>query len=252
MKFHEVIVESSGYSLAGSYTPDLVASKTWLAVELQKIMRQQGIDQFPVAYILGSWYGNLSAILRKQGIDIDTIIDVEKNKKWLRQGQQIHRAWGINGVEYMNADANRIDYQQLQSPGLVINTSTTDIPDQGWFDAIPAGTVVVLQGRDRVADGAEHSYRTPKDLLELYPLETVWYQGRKSLTDPETQYHRSMVIGVKGAETLRELSFLGSPCTKDCSGHRAGYAWSQQRGGRQPASWSDSFNRGAALFAAGK
>ena len=52
-------------------------------------------------------------------------------------------------------------------------------------------------------------------------------------------------------EQLRELSFLGSQCTKDCSGHRAGYAWSQKRSGRQPASWRDSFNRGAAIKAAG-
>ena len=51
---------------------------------------------------------------------------------------------------------------------------------------------------------------------------------------------------------LDELSFLGSPCTKDCSGHRAGYAWSQTRGGRVPNSWSQSFNNGAALQRAGK
>jgi hypothetical protein len=48
-------------------------------------------------------------------------------------------------------------------------------------------------------------------------------------------------------EQLRELYFLGSQCTKDCSGHRAGYAWSNQRGGRVPNSWSTSFNKGAWL-----
>lgn len=51
---------------------------------------------------------------------------------------------------------------------------------------------------------------------------------------------------------LRELSFLGSPCTKDCSGHRAGYAWSLARGGRSAASWSNSFNKGAELAATGR
>lgn len=52
---------------------------------------------------------------------------------------------------------------------------------------------------------------------------------------------------------LDELSFLGSPCTKDCSGHRAGYAWSQARAGAKvPNSWSPSFNNGAALQRAGK
>jgi pyrimidine deaminase RibD-like protein len=55
-----------------------------------------------------------------------------------------------------------------------------------------------------------------------------------------------------GAEQLDELNFLGSPCTKDCSGHRAGYEWSFRKGGRVPSSWSQSFNNGAALQRAGK
>jgi hypothetical protein len=54
-------------------------------------------------------------------------------------------------------------------------------------------------------------------------------------------------------ENLNELSFLGSPCTRDCSGHRAGYAWSQSKGGVPGTSpFSPSFNNGANLFVAGK
>jgi hypothetical protein len=54
-------------------------------------------------------------------------------------------------------------------------------------------------------------------------------------------------------EHLEELSFLGSECTKDCSGHRAGYAWSKARGGVDGNSpYSPSFNKGAALAKAGK
>jgi hypothetical protein len=52
-------------------------------------------------------------------------------------------------------------------------------------------------------------------------------------------------------EQLDELSFLGSECTKDCSGHRAGYKWYKQKR-QDPQSWSASFNKGAALARAGK
>jgi hypothetical protein len=48
-------------------------------------------------------------------------------------------------------------------------------------------------------------------------------------------------------DQLTELSFLGSQCTKDCSGHRAGYEWSQRKGGTDAASQSPSFNKGAWL-----
>ena len=54
-------------------------------------------------------------------------------------------------------------------------------------------------------------------------------------------------------EHLEELSFLGSQCTKDCSGHRAGYEWSKSKGGVAGNSpFSPSFNNGANLFVAGK
>ena len=51
-------------------------------------------------------------------------------------------------------------------------------------------------------------------------------------------------------EHLDELTFKGSQCTQDCSGHRAGYEW-HKRTGRTPNSWSPSFNKGAGLSAQG-
>ena len=54
-------------------------------------------------------------------------------------------------------------------------------------------------------------------------------------------------------KALDELSFLGSTCTRDCSGHRAGYAWSKARAGAKvPMSRSTSFDKGAALQRAGR
>jgi hypothetical protein len=53
-------------------------------------------------------------------------------------------------------------------------------------------------------------------------------------------------------EQLDELQFKGSECTKDCSGHAAGYNWSQRKGLRHGNSpYSPSFNKGAALAVAG-
>jgi len=51
-------------------------------------------------------------------------------------------------------------------------------------------------------------------------------------------------------EFMAELSFMGSQCTKDCSGHKAGYKWSLDRGGvENPASYSQSFINGSNIGA---
>ena len=65
-------------------------------------------------------------------------------------------------------------------------------------------------------------------------------------------YELSRIKPGVAEEQLDELSFLGSECTKDCSGHRAGYDWSKRKGLRQANSWSPSFNKGAGLAVAGK
>jgi hypothetical protein len=71
------------------------------------------------------------------------------------------------------------------------------------------------------------------------PERTTAVQGNKLKSNNEQQ--------------LDELQFLGSECTKDCSGHRAGYNWSRAQGGVDGMSpWSPSFNKGAALAKAGK
>jgi GNAT superfamily N-acetyltransferase len=49
-------------------------------------------------------------------------------------------------------------------------------------------------------------------------------------------------------EIINELTFFGSQCTKDCSGHRSGYLWSRRKNAQQvPQSHSPSFNKGAAI-----
>jgi len=53
-------------------------------------------------------------------------------------------------------------------------------------------------------------------------------------------------------EQLDELAFMGSQCTKDCSGHQAGYAWAKRNGARPANTASPSFNNGVAIAQSGR
>ena len=182
--------ESSGYSLAGSFTRDLTASKVWLLTELERIQKD-----FSSIYILGSWYGNLALYMKLQPrIQADRIINVEKNVEMLDASQSILDQVGADNVKYMLADANQLDYRQLGARGCVINTSLTDMTGRAWFLNIPDGTLVVMQGRDH---DPNRSFESTQDIVDRFPLSEVLYHGRMQLRDPETEYTRYMVIGRK-------------------------------------------------------
>ena len=74
-------------------------------------------------------------------------------------------------------------------------------------------------------------------------------QGRSkaSVAAAEGAGHSFYKYLMRIAEIITELTFMGSQCTKDCSGHRAGYEWSLKRGGKNAMSHSNSFNNGAAI-----
>jgi hypothetical protein len=185
-----LVNESSGYSLEGSFTHDLIASKVWLLHELARIAPQVG-----TVYVLGSWYGNLGVLLALDPvIEYKKLINVETDKKFLRASKRIHNHLGMNNTKYMLADANDLDYRQLGRDGVVINTSLTDMQGQAWFDNIPAGTLVAMQSRDHDPGNAAHN---TQDITDRFPLSEVIYDGKLQLADPETAYTRYMVIGIK-------------------------------------------------------
>ena len=182
--------ESSGYSLKGSFTHDLIKSKVWLLTELARIAPTVG-----TVYVLGSWYGNLGVLLALDPvIKYKQLINVETDKKFLQASERIQDRLGMGNTEYMLKDANDLDYRQLGDDGVVINTSLTDMQGQAWFDRIPAGTLVVLQSRDNDPGNEAHS---TQDIIDRFPLSEIIYDGELKLQDPETQYTRYMVIGIR-------------------------------------------------------
>lgn len=182
--------ESSGYSLQGSFTHDLIKSKVWLLTELARIAPKVG-----TIYVLGSWYGNLGVLLALDPmIKYKRLINVETDQKFLQASERIHNQLGMGNTEYMLKDANKLDYRQLGSDGVVVNTSLTDMQGQDWFNHIPKGTLVVMQSRDHDPGNAAHS---TQDIIDRYPLSEIIYDGELKLQDPETPYTRYMVIGIK-------------------------------------------------------
>lgn len=176
------LLEFTPLTLSGSFHRGLIFNKLWMIQELKRIK-----DHYATIYILGSWYGNMSILLAKSDIEFDHIINVDQDARVVRQGQHIAKHMNIaDRIQPRIADANDLNYDQLDHDGLVINSSCHDMDNDGWFDHIPSGAMIALQTRDDV-DGD----------LRLYPLQKTLYQGTCQLRDPETEYVSIMKIGVK-------------------------------------------------------
>ena len=137
------------------------------------------------------------------------------------------------------------------------------------FGEIPEGSIILTTCSPCTEPMSDRVGESCKDLISSTSVHKVYagYRDPSQQTDSgDKTYHLEITRNPKiqelcgmfastwlDNEQLDELSFLGSPCTKDCSGHRAGYAWSRQRGGRQGNSpFSPSFNNGAQLYIDGK
>lgn len=186
------LAEVNANTLRGSDGPGLPEIRAWALGVLKDIK-----DTFTTIYILGSWYGNLSRMVASDpDIGYDRIINVDQDRKVLQIGAEITEKLGYGFIESMCKDANRLNYSMLDSDGLVINQCCTDIRGDGWFKNIPAGSMVLLTGRNNIPD-AVNQFKGTGHLAEAYPLSSILYAGKKRFSDPETDYEGYLLIGVK-------------------------------------------------------
>jgi pyrimidine deaminase RibD-like protein len=157
----------------------------------------------------------------------------------------------VTGINYPGRDGQRVHAERA---------AIENYTDR--FGSVPPNSIVITTLSPCNEPMAERAGESCQDLLDQHGIDTV-YCG---YVDPTQQPHQVDLTANKKIQQLckafadtflkdklDELSFLGSPCTKDCSGHRAGYEWSKARGGVDANSpFSPSFNNGAALAKAGK
>jgi pyrimidine deaminase RibD-like protein len=131
------------------------------------------------------------------------------------------------------------------------------------FGNIPEGSIILTTCSPCSEPMPERVGESCTDLISSSPVHKVYagYRDPSQETRSGKTYHLQITKNKKiqalcqafadtwlDDEQLDELQFMGSTCTKDCSGHRAGYAWSQARGGQNANSpFSPSFNKGSVI-----
>ena len=186
------LFENSPDTPSGSRTADLNLGKLWLLTELKRL----GMTNFDTVYVLGSWYGSMAPYLLYKHIMFDTayLIDIDpKNTEWV---QRMTKKLNINdSIIAVTQDCNQTDFKGDRI--LVVNTSCNDIENAGWFEHIPQGAVVALEGRDGQPDNATNTTQDLDSFHAEYALEETYVVDKIRLKGYDDTYNRFLKIGVK-------------------------------------------------------
>ena len=199
----EEVTEASPNTLEGSFTPDLVESKTWLAEMLAKGLKGKNAGTI---YVLGSWYGNMGIFLQQAGVKFDKLVLIEPNEKWLMHSKELLDTLNDEGkLVLIHQKAEDAVYEK---PGVVINTSCNETGPV-FLTKLPDNMLCLLQARNN-NENTLFPTEQMEDFIDYFPLEKVYYTGEKQLEDPEINYTRFMKIGRTGKKLDEELHTGGS------------------------------------------
>ena len=193
----EEVTEASPDTLEGSFTPDLVESKTWLAEMLAKGLKGKNAGTI---YVLGSWYGNMGIFLQQAGVQFDKLVLVEPDEEALLRSKDLLQQIGDEGkLILIHQKAEDAVYEK---PGVVINTSCNETGPV-FLTKLPDNMLCLLQARNN-NENTLFPTEDEEDFIDYFPLEKVYYTGKKSLEDPEINYVRYMKIGRTGKNNVNE------------------------------------------------
>ena len=175
-----------------AFSSGQIGSKIWLCEELEKLEWSSNLT-----YIYAGWYGITSFLLLSRGkFQVDKIrsLDIDPSCQPVADMINEHWVWQDWKFKAFTQDCNNY---QGQFGDLIINTSTEHFENKEWFDRIPKGTRVVLQGNNMPHDDHVIHSETLDDFVTQYSLSNIVYKGSMDFTYPDWCFTRYMIIGTK-------------------------------------------------------
>lgn len=175
-----------------AFSSGQVGSKIWLCEELENLDWTSNLT-----YIYGGWYGVTAFLLLSRGkFKVDHIQSFDLDPACEPIADMINENWVWQDWKFKAFTLDCNSYVR-GSPDLVINTSTEHFDSMEWFNRIPKGTRVVLQGNNMPHEDHHVHSADLKAFVNSYPITTINYAGQKDFEYPTWKFSRFMIIGVK-------------------------------------------------------
>ena len=181
-----------------AFSSSQLGSKIWLADRLEQCLDK--IDP-PVAgykiWIYGGWYGITNLVLRiRERVPIEFVRSIDRDPDCEYIADRINKLWEWQGWQFkaQTGDVNTVAFPR-DNPHIIINTSVEHMGTGPWWDTIPEGTIVVLQGSDLPHDDHVAVVRDLEQFKQLFPMTEVLYEGTMTFNYPTGDMSRFMLIG---------------------------------------------------------
>lgn len=169
-----------------------VDSKLWLCRELEKLNWTSKLT-----HIYGGWYGVLAfLLLSREKFKVGRIESFDLDPSCEPIADMINENWVIKEWQF-KAHTLDCNGQVPGAPDLVINTSSEHFDNMNWFNSIPKGTRVIVQGNNMPHDDHVIHSNSLTDFKNQYMLSTVSYSGSLDFNYPTWSFTRYMIIGIK-------------------------------------------------------
>ena len=176
-----------------------VQSKLWLVERLERTLEEhRPIEDGYRIWILAGCYALANFLIRTRSkIPVLEVRSIDQDPECEVVAEAVNNLWVYRAWEFKayTADINLLEYKPR--PDVVINSSVEHMRSDEWFNNIPTGTIVCLQGSDMIDDDHVNSMSSIKDLTSKYPLQEQLYEGIKRFEFEDKAFNRVMIIGVK-------------------------------------------------------
>ncbi len=203
-----IVSDPSDANLAYALNKNQMASKIWLMEELRRVTN----GNLGTVYVLGGWYGTLSAmLLHDTRFRVDRVFNFDIDPACEAKAHVVNYSHWVAGRFFaITADVTTLRYETTAlatrhpdrtehlieaRPNVIINTSCEHLQRfTEWYDRIPSSPLLVLQSNDYF-DCDEH-VNCVADLPAFQrqaPMSQLMYSGSLE----RKRYTRFMMIGRK-------------------------------------------------------
>lgn len=177
-----------------AFSSGQIESKLWLCEKIENLPIRKAAS----IYIFGGWYGMTAFLILSRGrLEVEKIRSFDLSLEACEVADLVNENWVWQEWKFkaIQKDISEIDY--FEKPDLIINTSTEHTTDLSWWNNLPKGTFVALQGTNM--EHEEHVLRlnSLEEFQEKFRFREEIFSGETTFTYPNKSFKRFMLIGAK-------------------------------------------------------